>query len=49
MSFTVAGAGLEVLHGLAERVALPFVAAAVIHARRVVVGVDGRWALTAVA
>lgn len=37
------------MNGLAERVALSLVAAAVVHARCVVVGVDGRWTVTAIA
>lgn len=49
LSFTVTGTGLKVVNGLAKRVALPLVAAAVINARCVVVGVDRWWTVTAVA
>lgn len=45
---TVAGAGLQVLHGLTERVALSVVTAAVVDTNRVVGGVFGGWTLTAV-
>lgn len=47
--FTVAGAGLEVLHGLTEGVTLSVVTAAVVHTRRVVFSVGGRRTLAAYA
>lgn len=47
--FTVAGTGLQVLLGFAERVALPIVTPAVIHTRCVVISIYRRWTLTAVA
>lgn len=47
--FTIAGTGLQVLLGFAERVALPIVTPAVIYTRCVVSSIYGRWTLTAVA
>lgn len=47
--FTIAGTGLQVLLGFAERVALPIVTPAVIYTCCVVTSIFGRWTLTAVA
>lgn len=46
---TIAGTGLQVLHGLTERVAVPIETPAVVNAHSVVVGVFGRRTVTAVA
>lgn len=49
MLFTIAGTGLQVLLGFAERVALPIETPAVIYTCCVVSSIYGRWTLTAVA